>query len=1019
MARFISPRWVLPPILVLILMGLLASPVSPQYFGRNKVKYQKFDFKVLKTDHFDIYYYPEMRPSAERAARMAERWYKRLSHILEHELRGRQPLILYANSPHFQQTTAVAGELGEGVGGVTEMFKRRIVLPMGPSLSDTDHVIGHELVHAFQLDVTAAGAPGLAGAAPTALMLPLWMIEGMAEYLTLGHDDSNTAMWMRDAVRRGEQDELPTIKKLADSYTYFPYRWGQSLWSYVTGKWGDDSVRRIIKSAGRIGGFEGAIRRVTGMNMDDLSKEWHEAMKKAYQPWIEKTDITDPDSRVLFEATKYNRYNVSPSLSPNGDKVVLLSTKDLFSIDLYLADARTGRIEKKLISMAGDPEFESLQFIKSAGSWDSAGRMFVFGAVIKGKPVLTIFDMERKKRVKQIEFDRAGEILNPTWSPDARFIAFTAQAGGVTDLYLFDLETKKLENLTNDPYGDLMPDWSPDGRHIAFITERFNTDLALLSIGPMQLAVLEVETGEVKPVPCFGSAKNINPQWAPDSRSLYFISDQSGISNVYNVELEGGEIFQVTNLFTGVAGITKASPALTIAQDTGRMAYTAFEDGRFSVYTIEASDLENKRAEPASPNGSSPSLLPPRDDPKSEVSGLLNNPLFGLAEEGEYEIDKYSSKLKLDYVSQPQLGVGIDRFGTYAAGGISLNFSDMLGFHNLATSLMLSSRLQDTAAVVAYQNTRSRVSWGASLQRIPYLYGGFAGGYTEWEGTPVYVEQEIIYRQVNYDASTFASYPMSRVQRFEIWGGFRTIDFQNEVRERIYSYPQNILLSYEKHNLPAPDTLYLGYANVALVYDTSMFGATAPILGQSYILQASPYTGSLRYLSILADYRRYIMPVRPFTLALRLLHYGRYGLEASENRFYPLFLGYETMIRGYSSGSFLPSESDMYSQLFGDMILIGNVELRFPLFQVLGIGQGWYGILPIDFMAFFDTGVAWYGDKEMRPWLLGGTRRPVSSAGVGLRMNLFGYFVLGVSYVFPFDRPDKGSYFQVTLFPGF
>ena len=1019
MARLIYPRWILLPSMFLILMSLLASPVSSQYFGRNKVKYQKFDFKVLKTDHFDIYYYPEMRPSAEQAARMAERWYKRLSRLLEHELRGRQPLILYANSPHFQQTTAVAGELGEGVGGVTEMFKRRIVLPMGPSLSDTDHVIGHELVHAFQLDVTAAGASGLAGAAPTALMLPLWMIEGMAEYLTLGHDDSNTAMWMRDAVRRDEQDELPTIKKLADSYTYFPYRWGQSLWSYITGKWGDDSVGRIIKSAGRIGGFEGAVRRVTGMNMDALSKEWHEAMKEAYQPWLEKTDITDPDSHVLFEANKYNRYNVSPSLSPNGDKIVLLSTKDLFSIDLYLADARTGKIEKKLISMAGDPEFESLQFIKSAGSWDASGRMFVFGAIIKGKPVLTIFDMERKKRVKQIEFDRAGEILNPTWSPDSRFIAFSAQAGGVTDPYLFDMETEKLENLTNDPYGDLMPDWSPDGRHIAFITERFNTDLALLSIGPMQLAVLEVETGEVKPVPCFGSAKNINPQWAPDSHSLYFISDQSGISNVYNVKLVGGEISQVTNLFTGVAGITEASPALSIAQDTGRMAYTAYEEGRYSVFTIEASALENKRAEPASPNGSSPSLLPPRDDPESKVSGLLNNPLFGLTEEGAYEIDEYRAKLKLDYVSQPQMGVGIDRFGTYAAGGITLNFSDMMGFHNLAGSLMLSSRVQDTAAVLAYQNTRSRMNWGASLQRIPYVYGGFAGGFGEWEGTPVYFEQEIIYRQVNYDASTFAAYPLSRVQRFEIWGGFRAIDFQNEVRERIYSYPANILLSYEKHNLPAPDTLYLGYANAALVYDTSMFGATAPILGQSYILQASPYTGSLRYLGILADYRRYVMPVRPFTLALRLLHYGRYGLEASDNLFYPIFMGYENMIRGYSSGSFLPSESDVYNQLFGDMILVGNVELRFPLFQVLGIGQGWYGILPMDFMAFFDTGVAWYGDKELRPWVLGGARRPLSSAGVGLRMNLFGYFVLGVSYVYPFDRPDKGSYFQVTLFPGF
>lgn len=184
-------------------------------------------------------------------------------------------------------------------------------------------------------------------------------------------------------------------------------------------------------------------------------------------------------------------------------------------------------------------------------------------------------------------------------------------------------------------------------------------------------------------------------------------------------------------------------------------------------------------------------------------------------------------------------------------------------------------------------------------------------------------------------------------------------------------------------------------------------------------MQVSPYIGTLNYWNILADYRRYFMPVRPFTLAFRLMHYGRYGLDDSENRFYPIFIGYENMVRGYSSGSLGQSEMDVYNRLLGDKILIGNVELRFPLFQMLGIGQGWYGILPMDFLAFFDTGLAYYDTGDDRPWFMGGKRKPLSSLGVGVRMNLFGYFILGVSYVRPLDRPDKGAYFQVTLFPGF
>ena len=210
---------------------------SAQYFGRNKVQYKNLDFQILKTEHFDIYFYPSARESVDIAARMAERWHARLQKVLGHELRGRQPLVLYASHPDFEQTNAIQGEIGEGTGGVTESVRRRIVLPMGGPLADTDHVIGHELVHAFQFDITTRpdGAPGETGAQ----RLPLWFVEGMAEYLSIGPIDAHTAMWLRDAAR---QETLPAIKDL-DNPKYFPYRWGQAFWSYVGGRWGDECRR--------------------------------------------------------------------------------------------------------------------------------------------------------------------------------------------------------------------------------------------------------------------------------------------------------------------------------------------------------------------------------------------------------------------------------------------------------------------------------------------------------------------------------------------------------------------------------------------------------------------------------------------------------------------------------------------------------------------------------------------------------------------------------------------------------
>ena len=179
--------------LTALLIATSGSTASAQYFGRNKVQFKKLDFQVLKTEHFDIYFYPEEREGIEIAARMAERWHARLERLFQHALGGRQPLVLYASHPDFEQTTTIQGELGEGTGGVTEGLRRRIVLPMGGPLGDTDHVIGHELVHAFQFDI--------ADQYRSTLAVPLWFVEGMAEYLTLGPDDPQTAMWMRDAVR--------------------------------------------------------------------------------------------------------------------------------------------------------------------------------------------------------------------------------------------------------------------------------------------------------------------------------------------------------------------------------------------------------------------------------------------------------------------------------------------------------------------------------------------------------------------------------------------------------------------------------------------------------------------------------------------------------------------------------------------------------------------------------------------------------------------------------------------------
>lgn len=571
------------------LLAACLGRIPDTQFGQNSVQYDEFDFQILQTEHFDVYFYEEERQAAAQAARMAERWYARLSRLLNHELRGRQPLFLYASHPHFRQTTQIFGSPGEGTGGVTEALKRRIVLPLSGPLRETDHVVGHELVHAFQFDMTQLEQGTLSPTNfPRALVLPLWFAEGMAEYLSLGPEDPHTAMWMRDAA---EHDKLPTMRQL-QSPRYFPYRYGQAFWAYVAGRFGDDVVGRILNAGARSGSAEAALQRVLGIPVDSLNAEWRDAIRMVYRDVREATEDADAYGRlVLSRREDGSGLNHAPMLNPDGSEIIFLSIRDFFSLDLFRADATTGQVLNRLVQSQSDPHYESIQFIRSAGAWSPDGRRFVVGAVTGSDPTLTVLDVTTGENVRERVFDDLGEIFNPTWSPDGTRIAFAGLDGGFSDLFVYNLETDGLQRLTEDVFADIHPSWSPDGRTIAFSTDRFAGDASRLSYGNYRLAVIDPATRVIEAMPSFPRGKNINPQWSPDATSMYFLANPDGITNVYRLNIASHEVFKVTNLYTGASGITALSPALTSSLRTERIAFSVYEDGDYNVYVADRPEV--------------------------------------------------------------------------------------------------------------------------------------------------------------------------------------------------------------------------------------------------------------------------------------------------------------------------------------------------------------------------------------------------------------------------------------------
>ena len=989
-------------VLTAAVAGMLSSaaPAHAQYFGRNKVHYDRLDFRVLRTEHFDIHYYDEEAEATRHAARMAERWYARFSALLGHTFSGRQVLVLYESHPHFAQTNLAAGSPGEGVGGFTERAKRRIAMPFAAGLGETDHILGHEIAHAFQIDIAKR-------AKQDAFALPGWCIEGMAEFLSLGPVNAHTAMWLRDAALH---DALPSLEQLDDP-RFFPYRFGQALWSYLAIRFGDDIVGRVLRTKGRR--VVARLEQITGLDRDTLTRDWHASIRvEAAAP---AAGIT-PGRTVLRARDRHTRLFVAPSISPDGSHVMFLSERDRLSLDLYLANAASGIVMKKIVGTAADPHFDSLQYIHSSGAWDPSGRRFAFAAVGSGQPVLTIVDVDSGGR-EEHALPTLGEIYNPSWSPDGARLVFSALKGGLSDLFVFTIATKSLERLTSDAFADLHPAWSPDGRAIAFATDRFTTVIERLDFGPLRIGLLELSSGRVEPLVQDPSrAKQINPQWTPDSAQLYFVSDRDGVSNVYRVRRGDAVLHQVTAVRGGVTGITATSPAIAVASLNGTLAYSVYRNGRYEIRTLEAASAMAGSPLDSSASFSAAGTLAAATN--NVVSQMLIDSVTGLPPETSVEPAPYDPRLRLESITQPYVGASTgNTFGGALRASMGFSFGDMLKDRQLHTLFRVGTDIDDFAGQITYMNRRRRLNWGVTTGLMP---SRFYGTHRSVERDGALVTRETTSLRYTHQWATMnARYSVNRSQRVEFGAGVRRTGFEWQTYTRVLDSVAQDVVSREARETPGGRPIHLAEAHAAFVHDTAVFGATSPILGQRYRFEVEPAFGGLQFADVRLDYRRYVMPLRPFTIAVRVEHVGRYGPGAKDPRLTPLVYGLQTLVRGYDLRSFAADECgvgattcSMMDELTGSRFALINIELRAPLLGLLSRSLD-YGRLPIEALAFVDAGFLWTGARGRA---LEYDR--FRSVGAGARVNVGG-IIMEMTAARPFDRLGSGWRTSFLLRPGF
>ena len=569
----------------LLVFALAAAPLHAQYFrfGKNKVQYTEHDWQYLQSKHFDVYFYDGGEYLANFTAKAAEDAYAQISDLFQYKVPERIPLVVYQGHNDFAVTNvAELPPYAEGIGGVTELFKNRIAIPFTGDYAQYRRVVHHELVHAVVNEMFYGGSIQSIIQNNIQLQIPLWFNEGLAEYAAQGWD-TQSDMYVREAVL---EDELAPIRGLNG---YFAYRGGQSVWDYVASQYGREKIGEILHRVRSSRSVEDAFKRSTGLSLKELSDRWHKALEEIYYPEIAAREdldvIADP---IITREDNGGYYNTSPALSPQGDKVVYISSEDgLF--DVYLARASDGKTLRKLIEGQVSTAFESLNILSPGITWSPDGRHIALSVKSGSSDAIAVVDIETGE-TQHYRIPHLDQIFSLDWSPDGSRIAFSASQDAQSDIYVLALASSEVTNYTNDLFSDHEPAWSPDGEAIAFHSDR-GEHVMLGAYRAPEYSMIEADYSQDDVYLLRLSSTVLerltdDAQW--DDRSadfagpdrILFISDRNGIENLYEQDLTAKSIRPVTNLSVG---LMQAS----LSASGNKAALVSLREGTPSIYILK------------------------------------------------------------------------------------------------------------------------------------------------------------------------------------------------------------------------------------------------------------------------------------------------------------------------------------------------------------------------------------------------------------------------------------------------
>ncbi len=952
-------------------------------FGQNIVQYENFDWNYIQSKHFDIYYYEKGRKHAEFTAKEAEIAYLKIADRLNWSLKNRVSIIIYNSHNDFQQTNVIDSYMFEGIGGVTELYKNRIVIPYDGSHQQFKHVIHHELVHAFINDCVYGGNLRNMINNAVEVVIPMWMNEGLAEFLSSGWD-ANSEMWIRDLAINAS--ELPDFSQLTG---YMAYRGGQSVWNFITDKWGEESIAEIFYQIKKEGKLDLGVKKALGLDLKNLNKKWHQYLKEQYWPDIvNRNDIREIARQLTDHEKLNNSYNIAPAISPDGSKIAIFSNKS-GPMALYFISAEDGKFIKKVIQGERNAEYEELHILKPGITWSPNSKKIAFSAKSGKSDALFIIDLISEKKQK-FRLEMEG-IFRPVWHPEEDKIAFIGNNGITSDIYLFNIKTERLINLTNDWYTDDQVTWAPDGKSIVFVSDRrdqiqINTNSIPLEHNINQTDIYRLFFDSLDPkgddnIKCEiirltdTPFNETYPTISNNGIKLAYISDQSGINNIYLKDLNSDSTTAITNIITGIT-------QLSWNGDDTQLIFTGFYKSGYDIYTLanplklindsivaHDADWLNKTKNELLRKNESNNQEPNFDKYKNYIFSNLNNDSNNNNKTDLLELDENKQKdssgvfLTHNYKTRFTLDLAQAYYSfdsRYGGQGMAyFLFSDILGDHKIYLGTEMEVDLKRSDYFLFYRFLPYKIDWNLTLYHLAYQY---------------------IY---DYNINMFPSYLLfqnlgTTISASKPFNRFNRLDFGVDINHLIESKsnPSDIDILYNE--IIYEDTTIESFStlipSIKYIWDNTLWSFTYPNKGTRYYIDYKFSPGinkrMLTFHKLTSDIRNYFNIGEGISIGTKIFIGTSWGENAQKFRlggvpsvtssnneeriYYTNNLSIDEL---YFSEYVMPLRGSSISKKMGRNVLLGNIELRLPFLiyyfpAIKFLGQ-------INGVIFTDVGVAW------------------------------------------------------------